>query len=115
MCSRAHAIFTLPEGASLGSFTRLKVKSEVSEENISVTHDSADRFKAQVRKICHAESSGGSYRKRSPFSKGRVCTDEQPTLSPKSYCAAFSWKIGRSYDRRIKPDAENACICGTKQ
>src|SRR5436309_4429285 len=27
MCSRAHAIFTLPEGASLGSFTRLKVMS----------------------------------------------------------------------------------------
>src|SRR5947208_16993933 len=24
MCSRAHAIFTLPKGASLGSFTRLK-------------------------------------------------------------------------------------------
>src|SRR5436309_5184885 len=114
MCSRAHAIFTLPEGASLESFTRLKVRPEVSGENISVTRWANLVLKTRPGSS-NARNRVRSFGKTITVWKGGIRSNEQPTLSPKSYCAAFSWKIGRSYDKWIKPDADRASVRGPKQ
>src|SRR2546422_1827134 len=116
MCSRAQAIFILPEGASLGSFTRLKVKPEVSGEDISVIHNGSNPVpEALIRKISYPPDPCKIARDHLSFSTRRLCINEQPTLSLKSHGPGFSWKIGRSHHKRIESDADRASVRGENQ
>ena len=114
MCSLAHAIFILPEGASLGSFTWLKVKlRRLGGEYQGYTLRPIGPL--QTVKSRRSDTKGvGNHEKQDAFRNG-VRMNRQPTLFLKSSCAALSWKNGRDNNRRIKFDSKRTSIRGTWQ
>src|SRR5467141_3417260 len=111
MCSLAHAIFILPEGASLGSFTWLKVKlRRLGGEYQGYTLRPIGPL--QTVRSRRSDTKGvGNHEKQDAFRNG-VRMNRQPTLFLKSSCAALSWKNGRDNNRRIKFDSTRTSIGG---
>src|SRR2546428_2786096 len=83
MCSLAHSIFILPEGASLRSFTWLKVQPRPSRGRISGLHAEANRSprKDRAPKILNGEGLNGHDRRVASEKEGFGRTDNQPYLS----------------------------------